>query len=504
MGGAERIGSMVIVGGGTAGWMAAALLARALGPRVAITLVESEAIGTVGVGEATIPQIRHVNTFLGLDEDAVMRACQATFKLGIEFDGWLQPDQSYIHAFGDIGLPQDGLPFQHWWLRARAGGDAHDLWAYSLNAQLAAAGRMLRAEQFSDSPLPGTRWAYHFDAGLYARHLRGVAERLGVRRVEGRIVDVALRAEDGFIAALQLENGTRIGGELFLDCSGFAALLIGRHLHSPFDDWRAWLPCDRALAVGSARSTVPRPYTQAMARPAGWQWRIPLQHRSGNGHVYCSEFISDDEAAATLLAHLDGPALGEPRPLRFVAGMRRAVWVRNCVALGLAAGFMEPLESTSIHLVQSGVDRLLKLFPDAGCDAALADAYNRQTRFEYERIRDFLVLHYTATQRRDTPFWRNCAAIARPDSLQEKIALFAAGARIQREGDELFTEVAWLQVMSGQGIVPRAFHPLADALEAARLEQFTVGLRALIQRTVAAAPTHAAFIARHCAADSAA
>ncbi|MBU6404194.1 MAG: tryptophan 7-halogenase [Proteobacteria bacterium] len=494
--------SVAILGGGTAGWMAAALLAKALGSRVRIVLVESADIGTVGVGEATIPQIRHINAFLGLDENAVMRAAQATFKLGIQFNDWLRPGHSYIHAFSDIGLPYGLLPFQQYWLRARALGQTHGLWAYSINAQAAAQNRFARMERVGSSPLTGVRYAYHFDAGLYAQHLRGVAESLGVVRHEGKVAHVEQRPEDGFIDALVLESGARIAAELFIDCSGFRALLIEGALRAGYDDWRRWLPCDRALAVASARVTPLRPYTQANARTAGWQWRIPLQARSGNGHVYCSEFISDDEAASVLLANLEGPALGEPRALRFTTGMRKQTWLRNCVALGLAAGFMEPLESTSIHLIQSGISRLLSLWPDRDFDPSLRDEYNRQTRFEYERVRDFLVLHYCTTQRDDTPFWRHCAHIGLPDGLARKLALFRANGQIVRDGDELFAEVAWLQVMVGQGMEPQRHHALADGMEVARLDEFLGGMRMLIQRAVATMPTHAQYVAEQCPASA--
>ena len=519
-----RIRRIVIVGGGTAGWMAAALLARALGPLVEIRLIESDAIGIVGVGEATIPQIRLVNQFLGLDEDAVLRATQGTFKLGIQFNDWRRIGDSYLHAFGDIGLPLGLLAFQHYWLRSRtraASGSAlpavagstgaadvqgrtsaAGLWAYSLNATAAMANRFARIDQVGSSPINGTKHAYHLDATLYGKYLRRHSDARTVRRTEGRIVDVRLRAEDGFIESVVLESGETVAGDLFIDCSGFRGLLIEEALQAGYESWQHWLPCDRALAVPSARVEPMRPYTQASARPAGWQWRIPLQHRTGNGHVYCSAFMSDDEAASLLLANLEDEALAAPRPLRFTAGMRRRTWSRNCVALGLAAGFMEPLESTSIHLVQSGVSRLLALFPDRHCDPVLSAEYNRQTRFEYERIRDFLILHYRATERSDTPFWRHCAQIEMPDSLLRKIALFRCSGQIVRDGDELFTEGSWLQVMLGQGIEPARHHPLAEGITSAQLDEFLANIRTLIGRAVESMPDHARFVAEHCKAEA--
>jgi tryptophan halogenase len=509
---ATAIQHVVIVGGGTAGWMTAALLAQALGPQVAIRLIESDDIATVGVGEATIPQIRHVNQFLGIDEDDMLRATQATFKLAIQFNDWRRIGDSYLHAFGDIGLPLGLIPFQHYWLRdvrGRAGApDVHgrtgaaDLWAYSLNAQACHGNRFARMERVGSSPLTGIRHAYHLDAGLYGQYLRRRCDPRIVQRTEGKVVDVQLRAEDGFIESVRLESGEVIGGDLFIDCSGFRGLLIEGALKAGYENWQHWLPCDRALAVPSARVTPMRPYTQANARGAGWQWRIPLQHRTGNGHVYCSEFISDDEAAAQLLANLDGEALAEPRPLRFTTGMRRQFWNRNCVALGLASGFMEPLESTSIHLIQSGVSRLLALFPDRHFDPALSAEYNRQTRFEYERIRDFLILHYRATERDDSPFWRHCAQIAMPESLQRKLDLFRSSGQIVREGEELFTEVGWLQVMLGQGIEPVRHHPLANNLAPAQLAEFLGNIRTLIGRAVATMPDHARFVDEQCKAGS--
>ena len=489
---------VVIVGGGTAGWMTAALLARALGHRLAIELIESDEIGTVGVGEATIPQIRLVNQFLDLDEAAMLKATQGTFKLGIQFNDWGRLGDSYLHAFGDIGLPLGLVAFQHYWLRARQQADTTDLWRYSLNAQAALANRFAPMEKVGSSPLTGIKHAYHLDAGLYGQYLRRQVDPRVVTRTEGKVVDVRVRAEDGLIESVQLESGQRIAGDLFIDCSGFRGLLIEGALKTGYDDWSRWLPCDRALAVPSARVAPMRPYTQANARPAGWQWRIPLQHRSGNGHVYCSRFMSDDEATALLLANVEGEALAEPRPLRFVTGMRRQLWHRNCVALGLSAGFMEPLESTSIHLIQSGISRLLALFPDRHFDPALSTEYNRQTRFEYERIRDFLILHYRATERSDTAFWRHCAQIELPPELARKLELFRSSGQIFREGEELFSEVGWLQVMLGQHVEPARYHPLADALTQAQLVEFLDNIRTLVGRAVGTLPAHDRFIADHC------
>jgi tryptophan 7-halogenase len=496
-----RIRRVVIVGGGTAGWMTAAVFSRAMGASLQIHVVESDAIGTVGVGESTIPQIRNVNQFLGIDEDAMLRATSGTFKLAIQFNDWVRPGHSYLHAFGDVGLPLGPLPFQQYWLRRRSEGGAEDLATYSLNASAAKACRMTRIEKIGSSPMAGLKYAFQFDAGLYGRLLRSYAEQRGVQRTEGKIVDVRLRGENGFIEAVILEGGARLEGDLFIDCSGFRGLLIDGALESGFEDWREWLPCDRALAVGSAPAAPMRPYTQANARPAGWQWRIPLQHRTGNGHVYCSEFMSDDEATAILLGSLDGAPLADPRPIRFTSGVRRQIWSRNCIALGLAAGFLEPLESTAIHLIQSGISRLLSLFPDRGCDRTLIEEYNRNTRREYEQVRDFLVLHYRTIERRDTPFWRRCAAAPPPEGLKHKQAIFEATGQIFREGEELFTEQSWLQVLIGQGILPRRHHPLADDLPAEKLEDFLSSIRSLIRGAVDRMPEHARFIAEHCAAE---
>jgi tryptophan halogenase len=491
-----RIRRIVIVGGGTAGWMAAALLAKALGAGVAIRLVESAEIGTVGVGEATIPQIRHINRFLGIDEDDMLRAVHGTYKLGVQLNGFGRLGDSYLHAFGDLGLPLGLTPFHHYWLRSRSRADAPDLWAYSLNAAAAAENRFAPLEKIPDSPLGGIRYAYHFDASRYAQYLREHIAPGAVQRTEGKVVDVRLRAGDGFIESLQLDNGEIVEGDFFIDCSGFRGLLIEGALHTGYENWQHWLPCDRALAVASAPGGPMRPYTQASARTAGWQWRIPLRHRVGNGHVYCSRFISDDEAAAQLLANLETEALGDPRPLRFVTGMRALAWSRNCLALGLAAGFMEPLESTSIHLVQSGINRLLAMFPDRHCERQLVDEYNRQTRFEYERVRDFLILHYKATERTDTPFWQQCGAMDIPPALTRRIELFRRTGMIFREADELFTETGWVQVLLGQRIEPERHHPLADALTAEQLDGFLADIRTLVGRAKNTLPPHHEFVAR--------
>ena len=499
----DAITKVVIVGGGSAGWMAAAALARFLGRLADIRLVESEEIGTVGVGEATIPQLRLFNAGLGIDEDDFVRATAGTFKLGIEFVGWGAPDQRYLHAFGTIGRDFGLIPFHHYWLRHRAEGGERSLWDFSASGQAARRNLFGRWDERPDRLPSGLAHAFHFDASLYAAYLRRYAEARGVRRTEGKIRDVTLRGEDGFVEAVVLESGERIEGDLFLDCSGFRGLIVEQALKTGYDDWSRWLPCDRALAVPCAPGGELTPYTRASARDAGWQWRIPLQHRTGNGHVYCSAFTSQDEAARVLLANLDGPALADPLPLRFVAGKRRQAWNRNCVALGLASGFMEPLESTSLHLVQSGIARLLQLFPGRGFVPEEIDEYNRQTDVEWLSIRDFLAFHYWANGR-DGDFWRACRDMALPESLERRVALFRANGRIFRSTEELFAEVGWLQVMTGQGIAPAGYHPLADQLSAEQLDEFLGLAGKHVEHVVAQLPSHADFIARHCAIPGAA
>ncbi len=498
--GAGRIRKVVIVGGGTAGWMAAAMLSKLMGRALDITLVESELIGTVGVGEATIPQIRLFNATLGIDENEFMRMTQGTFKLGIEFVDWLQPGHRYMHAFGAVGGRDLGaVPFHQYWLKSHLAGHAPELDRYVFNAVAGWQNRFLRGADVVNSPLSNVAHAFHFDAGLYAKYLRGLAEARGVTRIEGTIKDVRLRGEDGFIESVVLDDGRMVEGELFLDCSGFRGLLIEQALHAGYEDWTHWLPCDRAMAVPCESVRPLTPYTRSTARSAGWQWRIPLQHRTGNGMVYSSAHMGDDEAASILLAHLDGAPQAEPRALRFTTGMRKRFWHRNCVALGLASGFMEPLESTSIHFIQASLSKLVSFFPDAGFDPVEIDEYNRQVQFEYIRSRDFLVLHYWAN-RRDEPFWRDCRAMAIPDTLAHKIELFQRHGRVFREAEELFTESSWIQVLIGQGVLPAGYHPMVDLLDDNETEAMLAGVRRVLESCAAQMPAHEDFIARHCAA----
>jgi len=491
----QPIRNVLIVGGGTAGWMAAAVLSRAFGPTLDIMLVESEQIGIVGVGEATIPQIRLLNQYLGIDENEFLEQTQASFKLGIQFNGWHRPDSSYLHAFGEIGRGLGSVPFHHIWLRAASDGHNKQLWDYSLNSIAASQNRFARLGPADVDPLAGIHHAFHFDASLYAAYLRRLSQAQGVSRVEGRVTDVRLDSDSGHIRHVCLDDDRRLEADLFIDCSGFRGLLIEQALASGYEDWTELLPCDRALAVPSEAGPVMRPFTEATATRAGWQWRIPLQHRVGNGHVYCSRFVSDDEAASILLKNLDGKALDEPRQLRFFTGRRKHFWHRNCVALGLASGFMEPLESTSIHLIQTGISRLLSLFPDRHFDPALSDEYNRQTDFEYERIRDFLILHYHANGRVGEPFWDERRAMSIPERLDQRMKLFAHNGVVSRDADELFTEGSWLQVLLAQCGRPARVHPLAGALGPDQVREVLSVLHATVQRVVASMPDHAAFIA---------
>ncbi|MEO9079072.1 MAG: tryptophan halogenase family protein, partial [Rhodanobacter sp.] len=409
-----RLKNIVIVGGGTAGWMAAAAFSKVLGADYAIRLVESEQIGTVGVGEGTVPHLKLFNDLLGIHDIEFMKHTDGTFKLGVQFNNWGRLGDSYMHGFGTIGHDMGLLPFHQFWIKARQAGLADDIQAYSLNTLAAPLGKFMTsaADVPPGSPLANIAYSYQFDATMYAKYLRDYAEQRGVRRSEGKVAQTVLRAETGFVEAVVLENGEHIVGDLFIDCSGFRGLLIEQALHTGYNDFTPWLPCDRAMAVACERVGPPTPYTRSTAMEAGWQWRIPLQHRTGNGYVYSSAHLSDDEAAATLLKHLDGKPLADPRALRFTAGMRKQAWNRNVVALGLAGGFMEPLESTGIYLIQSGISRLLNLLPRRDFSQVLIDRFNAQTAFEYEHIRDFLILHFHATRRDDTPFWNQCRTMS--------------------------------------------------------------------------------------------
>ena len=499
----QPIQRIVIVGGGTAGWMAAAALSRTLGSDYAITLIESDEIGIVGVGEATVPHIKAFNQLLRLDEADFVRNTQGTFKLGIEFVDWLRKGERYIHGFGsEIGHPLGLLPFHQYWIKAMRQGRAKPLGAYTLNTVAATQGKFMvsATDVPANSPLANIAYAYHFDASLYARYLRTYAERLGVKRVEGIVDHVELHSESGFVQHVRLRSGEEVAGDLFVDCSGFRGLLIEQALQTGYHDFTHWLPCDRALAVPCEKAGDPVPYTRSTAREAGWQWRIPLQHRTGNGYVYSSRHISDDEAAAVLLRNLDGKALADPKPLRFVTGRRKQCWNRNVVALGLASGFMEPLESTSIHLIQSGISKLIELFPDEGFSDVLATRYNEQLAFEFDRIRDFLVLHYNATERDDSAFWRDCRAMSIPDELRATTELFRDSGRFFRNGNEMFAEISWIQVMVGQGILPQGYHPIVDRLPDAELQKFLDSVGNTVAACVDAMPTHQRFIDRFCAA----
>jgi tryptophan halogenase len=494
----DAIQKIVIAGGGTAGWMAAAALSNALGKACEIHLVESAEIGTVGVGEATIPHIQLFNEILGLDENEFMRKTQATFKLGIEFVNWKQKGQSYVHPFGTYGDDIAAVPFHHYWLKLFHAGLAPDLEQFSLTTQAAYANKFMRSVDIPDSPLSKLNYAFQFDAGLYAAFLRNYAEQRGVKRIEGKIAQVKLRAHDGFIESLLLESGLLLEGDLFIDCTGFRGLLIEQALQTGYDDWSQWLPCDRAIAVPCAKAEVLTPYTRATAHTAGWQWRIPLQHRIGNGHVYSSKFMSDDEACAILLKNLDGKAMAEPKQLGFKAGKRKKMWVKNCVAIGLASGFMEPLESTSIHLIQTAIARLISLFPSRAFHQNEIDLFNQHGAYEYERIRDFLILHYKATERTDSSFWNHCREMEIPQYLQNKIALYQNSGRIYRENDELFSVTSWLAVFEGQGIKARAYHPLVDNMNVGELQTRMADYLKVLRKCESLIPTHSDYIQQHC------
>ncbi len=486
---------VVIVGGGTAGWMAAAGLATLLGPKLcSVRLIESDDIGIVGVGEATLPQLRDFNRAIGLVETELMRKTHASFKLGIEFRDWGYIGSRYIHPFGAFGRPIGGTPFHQQWRRSVLAGHESDLADHSFAIVAARAGRFEHPSEDMSRVESTYDYAYQMDASLYAKYLRTFCERRGVARTEGKIVAASL-AENGDVAAIRLESGERIEGDLFIDCSGFRALLIGAELDSPWEDWSHWLPCDRALAVPSERTADLHPFTRVTAREAGWQWRIPLQHRTGNGYVFSSAHIDEEKAADTLLANIDGAALAEPRLLRFRAGYRKEGWARNCVAIGLSSGFLEPLESTSIYLIQRAIEYLVRLFPRRQIDPALPAEFNRLMDMEYSRIRDFLILHYHLNSRDDSDLWRECRDMAVPDSLTHKIALFRESGHIEDYQLGLFSPPSWISVFVGQGLLPRGHQPLAQATPMTQVVSDLKAMREAIMQRVNEMPTHESALA---------
>jgi tryptophan halogenase len=484
---------IVVAGGGTAGWMTAAALARTLGDAIELTLVESDAIGTIGVGESTIPPIVLFNRLLGISEPDFMRATQATFKLGIKFENWKDIGQSYFHSFGTTGKDHWSAGFQHFWLHGLTKGHVHSYDDYCLELKAALEGK------FAHLPDERMNYAYQLDSALYAAFLRRIAEAEGAKRIEGKIAKVELDSATGNISALCLDGDRRIEGDLFVDCTGFRALLIEGALHAGYDDWTHYLPCDSAIAVQTSSLRAPVPYTRAIAHDAGWQWRIPLQHRQGNGIVYCSRYLEKDAALERLLGSVEGEVLTKPNVIGFTTGVRRKQWHRNCVAVGLSGGFMEPLESTSIHLIQRAILRLVRMLPNGVVSERDIAEFNDQQFADMHQIRDFLILHYKVTERRDSPFWRHCAELPLPDSLEQKIELFRETGRVFRRNEELFVENSWVQVMMGQGIIPKSYHPIATKLQPAELDGFLSAQREAVDRTVASLPDQQTYIAHYCA-----
>ena len=492
------IGTIIIVGGGTAGWMAAASLAKFLeGSATRIHVIESSTIGTVGVGEATIPTILDFNRFLELDEAELMRRTQATFKLGILFEDWAVKGSRFFHPFANYGAPLRGVPFHDLWLRSRAVGDGSPMEDYCLPSVMARSGRFAHPSPDNPNPLADFGYAYQFDAALYAEYLRDYAMRRGVERTDARVLGVNTRASDGFIESVTLDSGQAVSGDLFVDCSGFRGLLIGQCLETPLEDWSHWLPANRAVAVQSESTADPVPYTRSITRPAGWQWNIPLQHRVGNGYVYCSEYLDDEQALDTLLANIQGEPQSEPNLLSFQTGMREVFWQRNCVALGLAAGFMEPLESTSIALIQTGIALLETFFPAHGFRQCDIDEANRQSRASYEKMRDFLILHYKLNQRLGEPFWDDCRSMDVPETLAHKLAVYRSRAYLVEYGTEPFRTGSWLSMYAGFDVVPETYDRRADSISESELQQSLAQMKTIIRNAVSLAPEHTASLQKY-------
>ena len=489
-----KISNVVIVGGGTAGWISAALLAKTLGNTVNITLIESDKIGIVGVGEATIPPMINFNNALGIDERDFLKATKATIKLGIQFENWKEHGSSYMHAFGGVGKNFAFCDFHHYWLKSQELGIASDFWDFSVNYQAAVQGKFGKLTNLEGTNIPGITHAYHFDAGLYAKFLRQYSESAGVKRIEGIIEHVAINESSGHVDSLTLDSQQVITGDIFIDCSGMKGLLIEKALNTGYEDWSHWLPCDRAMAMPTTSTGTIKPFTRSIAHEAGWQWQIPLQHRTGNGIVYASRYLDDESAKKILMDNIEGEPLAEPKIIPFKTGRRRKQWHKNVVAIGLSSGFLEPLESTSIHLIQTAVIRLIKHFPHQGIKQEEVDEFNRQSKNEIEKIRDFIILHYKLNQRDDSPFWRECQRMDIPETLAQKMALFKSSGKVFRDYEDLFTEIAWQQVMIGQGLVPSDVHPLSTMLSKEQLEDLYENLRILIKRSVDKLPTHEEFL----------
>ena len=492
----NKIKKVVVLGGGTAGWMSASLIKKLMGKTIDVELVESEDIASVGVGEATIPPIRLFNSVLGINEAEFLRETKATIKLGIKFENWKNTEESYFHTFGAAGKSLPFCHFHHYLKRAQNAGLKDNLWDYDLNYLCATQGKFAQIK--SKDPIIDIPYAFHFDAGLYAQFLRKFSEKIGVKRTEGMVENVAQCNKTGNVTSLQLKSGDVIKGDLFIDCSGFRGLLIQQTLNTGYENWGHWLPCDRAVAVASKRFEKTAPYTRSIAHAGGWQWRIPLQHRNGNGLVYSSKHYSDEQAKALLLANIESEPLAEPRVIKFTTGRRRKQWHKNVLAVGLSSGFLEPLESTSIHLIQSAIVRLIHMFPQNGISEAQVNEYNRQSKVEYEQIRDFIILHYHVNQRDDSQLWRDLRAMDVPESLTEKIKLFQETGKIFREQNDLFNEGSWLQVMLGQGIEQEDYHPLANDMSLEQLTLMLKKIKAIKQEPLSKLPSHDDYLINYC------
>ncbi|RYY04398.1 MAG: tryptophan 7-halogenase [Gammaproteobacteria bacterium] len=491
----QQIQKIVIVGGGTAGWMAAAALSKFFESRkISIQLVESDDIGTVGVGEATVPGIHQFNRYLDISELDFIKATQATFKLGIEFKDWFKQEHTFFHPFADYGLPINGVNFYQCWLKMQKSGYVYDLEDFCLATQIAKQRRFAQVDHDLETPLALYNYAYHFDASLYAKFLRNYAEQRGVIRQQGKIVSVAQNSSTGFIESVTLTDGQVISGQLFIDCSGFAGLLIDKTLKTEYINWSKWLPCDRAIALQTENVEDATPYTSSFALTAGWQWKIPLQHRVGNGYVYSSNVISEDEAIESLLINTSGAKLTSPRVIKFTAGMRKNFFVKNCVALGLASGFLEPLESTSISLIQTGITKLINYFPDMSFDSKKIAEVNRLNEMEYSRVRDFIILHYKANQRNVNDFWKALAAMDVPETLQNKMTAFKKDGTLISYELESFQDASWLSMYNGFKITPEQCIPDANNLDVTKLKQVMEKIKLAIQQGVLHAPTQKEFL----------